>query len=108
MADYRRDCGTPGCSYTGFTGHSPHCPVPLQQREWERDRQAKRDAEDAAWKKFFSEMSDEELFEYRDKCEDEVSKVYRWRKRLDRANFYMFYAHKHDKYRKWKSDRKGR
>jgi hypothetical protein len=25
MADYRRSCATPDCSYTGFSGHSPWC-----------------------------------------------------------------------------------
>lgn len=106
MADYRQDCSTPGCAYTGFAGHSPHCPVPSRIWAAEKERAAKKNKEDYAWSKFFSEMSDEELFEYKAKCEDEVSKVHKWRQRLDRVNYYMLYAYKNHEYRKWKSDRR--
>lgn len=89
MADYRQDCPTPGCSYTGFSGHSPGCPVvPFQEQRWQRERERERQ-EDDAWNSFFQGMTEEELFEYADKALYEWDKAQKYFERRKRAIAYM-------------------
>lgn len=102
MADYRQSCSNPACSYTGFSGHSPGCPVPAESRARERERQEKRQAEDKKWNDFFASMSDEEVFSYIQACENELARVVKYRKRRDRGMDYLRSRGKAFKYIDWR------
>jgi hypothetical protein len=102
MADYRQSCRNPACSYTGFSGHSPGCPVPYEAAQRERERKAAEAKEDLAWKDFFADMSETEIFEYVAHCEDEIAKVAKFERRLRRARDYMNRNYLGRNYLDWK------
>lgn len=105
MADYRQDCPTPGCSYTGFSGHSPGCPVPFQEQQWRREREQERRQADNAWKSFFQEMTDEEVFEYADKALTEWDKAQKYFERRKRALEYMRNNRLSNRYHNWRRNK---
>lgn len=50
MADYRLDCSTPGCAYTGFRGHSDFCTHSGRYKSWIQEQDAKRTREENGFK----------------------------------------------------------
>lgn len=83
MADYRLEC----CG--GFPSHKAGCRSAEDESNYWRDRRREQQQRDAAWKAFFRNMTDEEIFEYADKARAEVEKAYKWQERQRRVLAYM-------------------
>ena len=83
MADYRLEC----CG--GFPNHKSGCAAYQQEVERHRQRNQEQRRRDDAWKAFFRNMNDEELFEYADKARAELKKAYKWQERQRQVLAYM-------------------
>jgi hypothetical protein len=102
MADYRQSCSNPGCKYTGFSGHSPGCPVPFKEQLAARRRIEEKNEEDAYWHDFFSNMTNEELFEYAEQADKKILALKKYEKRKARVLAYMRDKYKISDYLDWK------
>lgn len=45
MADYTRSCSTPGCAFTGFSSHSPCCPLSVWHKVWLKGEAKRKELE---------------------------------------------------------------
>lgn len=83
MADYRLDC----CG--GYPNHRTGCSAAAAEWEYEKKARENDRKADSAWKTFFDNMTEEQLFDYADRARSEVERANRWRERQNRAYKYM-------------------
>ena len=99
MADYRLDC----CG--GFPSHRVGCRVGIDIQQAERESRERELNEAAAWNLFFSNMTDEELFNYVDKEDKKLEALELHQERKARALAYMRMTSKSSDYLDWRHSR---